>query len=80
MNLNPLWSAVTIIFKSLPDQLFDGLRDLVLACLSEDHQFTIHIKYDPIMCYHYPNWQLSVEHMVWLKQHVNVATVPRECN
>jgi hypothetical protein len=61
----------TVVFKSCPDQLFDALRDFVLARSSEDHRFTIRIECEPV----YRTHALSPEHMVWLQQHANVENV-----
>ena len=72
----------TIVFKSLPDQLFDSLRDFVLARSSEEHRLTIR---KPANHYcrasYYSNVasnSLSAEHTVWLQQHVNVEMEPCE--
>jgi hypothetical protein len=67
---------MTIIFKGLPDQLFGSLCNLVVACSSEEHRFTIHIEDDSITYYH-PN-VVNAEHMDWLQQHVNVEMAPSE--
>jgi hypothetical protein len=69
----------TIVFKSLPDELFDSLRDFVLARSSEERRFTIRIVHHPVTRYsaalHYSN-AVSGEHMTWLRQHVNMEMVP----
>jgi len=70
----------TITFKSFPDQLFEVLRDFVLARSSEDHRFTIRFERDRVIydriIYPPDTVALSAEHMVWLRQHVNVKMVP----
>ncbi|KIM86115.1 hypothetical protein PILCRDRAFT_5181 [Piloderma croceum F 1598] len=68
----------TVVFRGLPDQLFDAVRDFVLARSSEDHRFTIRIECDPVIHYFnddYRTLALSTEHMVWLQQHANVERV-----
>jgi hypothetical protein len=60
----------TIFFKTFPDQFFDPLHDFVLACLSEEHWFTIGIKRDT--SYYACSNEINAEHMVWLQQHVTL--------
>jgi hypothetical protein len=69
----------TIVFKGLPDELFNSLRDFLLARSSEEHRFTIRIGVThghSASRYHYN--AVSAEHMAWLKQHVNVEMAPCE--
>ena len=68
-----LWPYMrTIIFKTLPDQLFNPLHDFMLPCSSEEHQFTIDIERDN---YTHSN-TINARHMAWLQQHINVEIVP----
>jgi hypothetical protein len=71
---------MTIIFKSLPDQLFSSLCDFVLTHSSEEHQFTICIESKLVSRHsagHYCSDAVSAEHMVWLQQHINVEELFR---
>ena len=73
-DLTPLDDGTTIVFKrALPDQLFSSLRGFVLARSSEERRLTIRIEHPIIHCLAFfnPN-AISAEHMVWLRQHVNV--------
>jgi len=68
----------TIVFKSLPDQLFSSLLDFVLARSSEERRFTIRIEGDSVARSYYHSDAVDDEHMEWLQQHVNVEMVPSE--
>lgn len=63
---------MTIVFKSLPDQLFDSLRDFVLVRSSDKRRFTIRIETDR------DTHTLDAKHMVWLQQYTNVEMVPTD--
>jgi hypothetical protein len=69
------------VFKSLPDWLFDSLRDFVLARSSKEHGLTIRIEGNSAAycfaayCGAGHTNMVSAEHIVWLQQHVNVERV-----
>lgn len=60
----------TIMFNRLSDQVFESLRDFLIARSSEERLFTIHITTEP-----------SCDKVQWLREHVNLelATGPGVC-
>lgn len=71
----------TIVFEGLPDQLFNSLRDFVLARSSLEHRFTIRLEGKRSFCPYtvrYRSNEVKVEDMAWLRQHVNVEMVSRK--
>jgi len=68
------WPFVkTIIFNGLPGEIFDSLRDFVLARSSDEHRFIIRIhKPDHNTRHDIMYESQNVERMKWLEKHVDL--------